>query len=58
MHLGKSRKCDMALELSKIGSDYMTLVDSFTENVEHCETHGIRDKGAVTDHQYLLFRRA
>jgi hypothetical protein len=24
------------------------------ESVEHCETHGITDKGTVTSHQYLV----
>jgi hypothetical protein len=58
IHLGKSRKCDMAMVLSEIGSRYLRQVDAFTESVEHCESHGIRDKGAVTHHQYVLFQRA
>ncbi len=57
VHLGKSAKCDMAVELTSVGTRYLTLVDSFAESVEHCESHGIRDKGAVTHHQYLLFQR-
>lgn len=57
VHLGKSRKCDMAAELSVIGVKHLDLVDSFAEAVDHCESHGIRDKGTVTHHQYLLFRR-
>lgn len=57
LHLGKSKKCDMASMLSVIGSRYLSLIDSFTESVEHCESHGIRDKGTVTHHQYLLFMR-
>ncbi len=55
-HVGKSRKCDMAAELQIVGSRYLRLEDWFAESVGHCESHGIRDKGTVTHHQYLLFR--
>jgi hypothetical protein len=57
LHLGKSVKCDMAVELIRVGSRYLRLVDEFAENVGHCESHGIRDKGTVTEHQYVLFSR-
>jgi hypothetical protein len=57
LHLGKSRKCDMALELRQIGSRWFRHADLFTESVEHCESHGIRDKGTVVAHQYLIMRR-
>jgi hypothetical protein len=57
VHLGKSAKCDMAAALATVGGKHLELVDSFAESVEHCESHGIRDKGTVTHHQYLLFRR-
>ena len=57
VHLGKSAKCDMAAALTDVGGKHLDLVDSFAESVEHCESHGIRDKGTVTHHQYLLFRR-
>lgn len=57
LHLGKSAKCDMAERLSAIGSRYLRLVHQFAEDVGHCESHGIRDKGAVTAHQYVLFSR-
>ena len=53
-HLGKSRKCDMAVELTKIAKKWFAHADTFNENVAHCESHGIRDKGTVTDHQYLV----
>ena len=58
IHLGKSRKCDMAASLSLIGSKHLNLIDSFAESVDHCESHGFKDKGTVTHHQYLLFRKA
>jgi 16S rRNA G966 N2-methylase RsmD len=57
VHLGKSAKCDMAAALSNIGARHLKLIDSFSESVSHCESHGIRDKGTVTHHQYLLFQR-
>lgn len=57
VHLGKSVKCDMAKALEIASVEYLQPVDLFTESVEHCESHGIRDKGTVTHHQYLLLRR-
>lgn len=54
LHLGDSKKCDMGAELSKRVSPWFKVVDCFTESVEHCESHGIRDKGTVTGHTYLV----
>lgn len=54
LHLGKSAKCDMANELQKISKRWFKTADLFDESVEHCESHGIRDKGTVTSHQYLV----
>jgi tRNA G10 N-methylase Trm11 len=56
LHLGKSIKCDMAEELKKVSKRWFNIVDLFVENVEHCESHGIRDKGTVTSHQYLVLQ--
>lgn len=53
-HLGKSRKCDMAVEIQKIASAWFSKSEIFSENIEHCESHGIRDKGAVVEHLYLV----
>jgi len=53
-HLGKSVKCDMAKELQKVSKRWFKTADLFDESVEHCESHGIRDKGTVTSHQYLV----
>lgn len=58
IHLGKSKKCDMARALDVVARRHLTLIDTFTESVDHCESHGIRDKGTVTHHQYLLLKRA
>lgn len=54
LHLGNSAKCDMGKELSKRVSPWFTVADVFTEGVEHCESHGIRDKGTVHGHTYLV----
>jgi len=56
LHLGKSKKCDMAQELVKLAVRWFRVADIFTETVEHCESHGIRDKGTVTAHQFLVLR--
>jgi len=54
LHLGKSVKCDMAQELMKVSKRWFKSVDLFDESVAHCESHGIKDKGTVTSHQYLI----
>jgi DNA modification methylase len=54
MHLGNSAKCDMGAELSKRVAPWFSVADVFTEGVEHCESHGIRDKGTVHGHTYLV----
>lgn len=54
LHLGKSRKCDMAEVLAHVAAPWFDVADRFSESVSHCETHGIRDKGAVKEHQYLV----
>ncbi len=54
LHLGKSKKCDMAEALAQVASRWFQVADIFAESVSHCESHGIRDKGAVTSHQYLV----
>jgi len=56
LHLGKSVKCDMAEELKRVSKRWFNTIDLFIENVEHCESHGIRDKGTVTSHQYLVLQ--
>ena len=54
LHLGKSVKCDMAAHLQKLGKRWFRSADIFNESVAHCESHGMRDKGTVTSHQYLV----
>jgi DNA modification methylase len=54
LHLGKSRKCDMAASLAGVAKPWFHVVDVFSEDVGHCESHGISDKGAVVQHAYML----
>ena len=53
-HVGKSRKCDMAEEIARVARPWFRNVEVFSESVLHCESHGIRDKGTVVEHTYLL----
>jgi len=53
-HLGKSAKCDMSENLLELGRKWFGSAEIFEESVAHCESHGIRDKGAVSFHQYLV----
>ena len=55
-HLGASKKCDMAKELAQIARTWFRVADLYTECVSHCESHGIRDKGTVVSHQYLVLQ--
>lgn len=54
LHLGQSAKCDMGAELAKRVEPWFSVMDCFTEGVEHCESHGVRDKGTVHGHTYLV----
>lgn len=56
LHLGKSKKCNMAEQLKKIAEKWFQTIDIFDESVAHCESFGIRDIGTVTSHQYLVLR--
>lgn len=54
MHLGKSHKMDMGAAIIKIAGRHFRSHELFDESVEHCESHGIMDKGSVKGHQYLV----
>ena len=53
-HLGRSRKCDMAAEVAAVARPWFRNVEVSTEDVAHCESHGIRDKGTVGEHRFLV----
>lgn len=57
LHLGKTDKVDMAEELSKRALPQFTEVYRGSENVESIEKHGIKDKGATVEHQYLFLMK-
>ena len=46
----------MVKELARIAKTWFRVVDIFNECVSHCESHGIRDKGTVVSHQYLVLQ--
>ena len=54
LHLGKTAKIDMAEELSKRASPYFKEIYRGCENVQSVEKHGIKDKGATLEHQFLF----
>ena len=53
-HLGKSKKCDMARVLQEKSKYWFKKHEIFNESVLHCESHGVRDVGTITEHQYLV----
>lgn len=54
LHLGKTKKIDMAEELSKRAASYFDEVYRGEECVREIEKHGIKDKGTTIEHQYLF----
>jgi hypothetical protein len=54
LHLGRSAKCDMAEQIGARVGTMFTIADHYAEDVRHCERHGVRDKGTVAAHQYLI----
>ena len=47
----------MAAELAARVPPGLDTIGTFYEGVEHCESHGVRDKGTVKGHAYLVLRR-
>ena len=56
LHLGKTKKCDMANELEKLAKPFFDTVLLTNENVQGNEKHGIKDKGGTIEHQYLFLQ--
>jgi hypothetical protein len=54
MHLGQSRKLDMAKELARIARPWFKVEEIFSEDVRDLERHGVTDKGTVHHHSYLV----
>lgn len=57
LHLGKTKKVDMAKELSLRAKQWFEVVCSAGECVEMIEKHGIKDKGATIEHQFLFLEK-
>lgn len=54
MHLGKTKKYDMAKELIAQCCNYFEVAYSFDEDVVGHEKFGLKDQGATKAHQYLF----
>jgi hypothetical protein len=54
LHLGKTKKFNMAEELSQICNPYFDVVYAFDEDVAGAEKFGLKDQGATVAHQYLF----
>lgn len=57
LHLGKTKKIDMAEKLMERAKPYFYEIYRGSENVQDIEKHGIKDKGATVEHQYLFLMR-
>lgn len=57
LHLGKTKKVDMAQELSARSTQWFDVVYSAGEEVEKIEKHGIKDKGRTIEHQFLFLQK-
>lgn len=57
LHLGKTDKIDMASELSKYAAEWFVEIYQAGENVADIEKHGIKDKGATIEHQFLFLQK-
>lgn len=55
-HLGKSRRFDMASELTRLGDPWFSLEGCFEEDVTSCQSHGVSAQGVTQSHQFLLLR--
>jgi hypothetical protein len=57
LHVGKSKKINMATELLNRADDYFNLIYLADEDVRNVENHGVVDKGSTTDHQFLFLEK-
>lgn len=57
LHLGKTKKVDMAEELSKRAQPFFREVFRGNEDVQGLEKHGIKDKGSTIEHQFLFLMK-
>lgn len=57
LHLGKTKKINMAEELSARAIQWFDVVYSASEDVVQLEKHGIKDKGSTIAHQFLFLQK-
>lgn len=57
LHLGKTKKVDMAKELLERIDERFQYVHSFDEDVADREKFGVKDQGATFAHQFLFLRK-
>lgn len=57
LHLGKTKKYDMGIELSSRAEKWFDIIYLASENVEELEKHGIKDKGGTVEHQFLFLQK-
>ena len=57
LHLGKTDKIDMAEELLKYAEQYFIKIHCDSECVLDIEKHGIKDKGATVEHEFLFLQK-
>ncbi len=57
LHLGRTKTVDMAEELSMRSKPYFVEVFRGCEEVCELEKHGIKDKGATIEHQFLFLQK-
>lgn len=54
LHLGKTKKFNMAEELAELCQPYFEVIHAFDEDVAGAEKFGLKDQGATFAHQYLF----
>lgn len=57
LHLGKTKKVDMAKELTQLIDERFEIVHCFDEDVAGREKFGVKDQGATFAHQFLFLRK-
>ena len=57
MHVGRTKRVDMARELAPRSLDWFSVASTFDEDVGGRETFGLRDYRATVAHQYLFLER-
>lgn len=57
LHLGRSKKSNMGVELTEFAKKFFKVEYLGEENVTDLEKHGIKDKGGTISHQYLFLTK-